>query len=256
MRKQLSLAALAAAVTLGWAGAAGAADMPVKALPPPPPPLTWNGTYIGINGGYAWGTTNHTDRFGVTTGDFNQTGGLAGVTFGGNWQMGHYVLGFESDLDWADIKGSLNSAALCSVAGLGNPTCFTKIKSFSTERMRAGYDIDGWLLFVTGGAAFGRVQAGQNPCGFVAPNPGLGIGGGNSCGERWRAGWVAGGGIEKMFLPHWSAKIEYLHFDLGNSLNYTPTALPAGANAVKVLERGDMVRVGINYQFDLMSFLR
>ena len=106
MKRQLSIAALAAVMGLGWAGAAGAADMPVKAPPPPPPPLTWNGTYIGINGGYAWATTNHSDFFGFTTGDFNQTGGVAGVTFGGNWQAGHFVLGFESDFDWADINGT------------------------------------------------------------------------------------------------------------------------------------------------------
>lgn len=254
MKRLFEIATLAAAAALVWANSANAADMPLKAPPPPPPlPPTWTGTYIGINGGYAWATTNHTDLFGFTTGDFDQRGGLAGGTFGGNWQMGHYVLGFESDFDWADVKGSFTSTALCSI-NAGN-TCFTKMKAFSTERMRAGYDVDGWLLFVTGGAAFARVQAGQNPCGFVAPAPLLGIGGGNSCSERWRAGWVAGGGIEKMFLPHWSAKIEYLHFDLGNSLNYTPTVLAIGSNSVKVRESGDMVRVGINYQFDLFSFL-
>ena len=252
MKKQLSLAALAAAVTLGWAGLASAADMPLKA-PPPPPPLTWTGTYIGINGGYSWSTTRHTDLFGFTTGDFNQRGGLAGVTFGGNWQMGHAVIGFESDFDWADIKGSFTSAALCSISN-GN-TCFTNMKNFSTERLRAGYDIDGWLLFGTVGAGFARVNAGQNPCVAPVVNNVLGFQGGNSCGERWRAGWVGGVGVEKMFLPHWSAKIEYLHYDFGDSINYSPTSI-LGGNAVKVLERGDMVRLGINYQLDLFSFLR
>jgi outer membrane immunogenic protein len=253
MKRLFEIAALAAAAAFVWANSANAADMPLKAPPPPPPP-TWTGTYIGINGGYAWATTNHTDVFGVTTGDFNQRGGFAGVTYGGNWQMGHFVLGFESDYDWADINGTLVTAGpplgLCSIAG--GTTCFTKIKEFSTERMRAGYDVDGWLLFGTVGAGFARVSAGQNPCGLVAVGPG--VGGGNSCGERWRAGWVGGGGVEKMFLPHWSAKIEYLHFDLGNSINYMPTAI-AGGSAVKVRESGDMIKAGINYQFDLFSFL-
>jgi outer membrane immunogenic protein len=243
--KAFLLGGLIAAVAVG---SAVAADMPVKAPPPMFAP-TWTGSYIGINGGYAWASTNHTDLFGLTTGSFNQSGGMAGITYGGNWQSGQWVLGFESDLDWGDINGTLTTAGppagLCSVGG-GN-TCFTKLKDFSTERMRAGFDFNGWLLFGTAGAAFGRVQAGQNPCSLTAF-------GGNSCGETWRTGWVAGGGIEKMFLPHWSAKIEYLHFDLGSGLNYTPAAI-GGGNSVHVLERGDMVRVGINYQFDLIGLL-
>lgn len=230
------------AVLLG--GSAVAADLPLKAPPAPAVAVpTWTGTYIGINGGFAWGTTNHTDLFGVTSGDFNQDGGIAGITYGGNWQSGRWVLGFESDLDWADIKGTVTNP-LCSVNG--GSTCFTKLKALSTERMRAGVDIDGWLLFGTAGAAFGRVDAGQDPCGLTPL-------GGDSCNEKWRAGWVAGAGIEKMFAPHWSAKLEYLHFDLGNDIQYTPSAL--GGNAVRVLERGDMVRLGINYQFDFLSLL-
>jgi len=37
------------------AGSAVAADMPLKAPPAPVTTPTWTGTYIGINGGYAWG---------------------------------------------------------------------------------------------------------------------------------------------------------------------------------------------------------
>jgi outer membrane immunogenic protein len=217
------------------ASTAFAADMSVKAPPmaaPAAAPVpTWTGTYIGINGGYGWGTSNHTDFSNVTTGDFRITGGLAGVTYGGNWQAGNAVLGFESDFDWADINGSI-ATGLCA-----GGTCFTKTKWLSTERMRAGWDFNGWLLYGTAGAAFGRVQAGQDGCplGF--------------CGEKTRAGWTAGVGIETMFWRDWSAKIEYLHYDLGNDVLYTP------ATPVKVLDRGDIVRAGINYHFDFLNLL-
>ena len=30
-----------------------------------------------------------------------------------------------------------------------------------------------------------------------------------------RVGWTVGGGLEWMFLPNWSAKVEYLYYDLG-----------------------------------------
>ena len=250
MRFALAGGLLVAALAAG--APAAAADMPLKAPPVPYVSATWTGTYIGINGGYAWGTTSHTDIFGFSTQNFSQSGGMAGITYGGNWQSGRWVLGFESDLDWANINGTFTSAALCSVNG--GSTCFTKIKAFSTERMRAGYDLQGWLLYATGGVAFARVNAGQNPCGPVPVNVRLGLGGGNSCNEEWRTGWVAGVGVEKMFLPHWSAKIEYLHYDLGNAIQYMPTAILGGSD-VRVLERGDIVRVGINYQFDFLSLL-
>ncbi len=32
-----------------------------------------------------------------------------------------------------------------------------------------------------------------------------------------RTGWTAGGGVEWMFAPHWSAKLEYLYFDLDSN---------------------------------------
>lgn len=214
------------------AGTAFAADMPLKAPPAAPAALPlWTGTYVGINGGYGWGTSNQTDFSGVTTGDYTIKGGLAGVTYGGNWQVGHVVLGLESDFDWADISGT-TASAVCS-----GGTCFTKTKWLSTERMRAGWDFDGWLVYGTAGAAFARVRAGQDGC------PAL------LCGEKTRAGWAAGVGVETMFWRNWSAKLEYLHYDVGNEILYSP-AVP-----VRVLDRGDIVRAGINYHFDFRNLL-
>ena len=221
------------AITALAGGSAIAADLPFKA-PPPPAPLvaTWTGTYIGLNGGWGSGTSRQTaPSVGVTTGDYDISGGLFGVTYGGNWQMGHAVLGFEGDFDWAHINGTVTNAAC-------GGTCFTNTRSRSTERMRAGWDFNGWLLYGTLGAAFANVKAGQVGCG----GPGF-------CGQGTRAGWVGGVGVEKMFWRNWSAKLEYLHYDLGSSIMMNP-ALP-----ITVLDRGDIVRAGINYHFDIMGFL-
>jgi outer membrane immunogenic protein len=95
-----------------------AADMPVKAPPPPPPAVTtWTGFYLGINGGWSGGTSQDSwafiDPFGQHNvgPKFNQNGGLAGVTYGANWQFGRsWVLGFEGDFDVADISGSYTNA--------------------------------------------------------------------------------------------------------------------------------------------------
>jgi len=39
---------------------------------------------------------------------------------------------------------------------------------------------------------------------------------GNASYSNTQVGWTAGGGVEWMFMPNWSAKAEYLYYDLGN----------------------------------------
>src|SRR5207249_504288 len=67
----------------------------------------WSGLYVGVNGGWGFGTSSHTDaNFGLATAGFGVNGGLAGGTIGYNYQIGQWVLGLEGDLDWAHIAGS------------------------------------------------------------------------------------------------------------------------------------------------------
>src|SRR6185437_16884040 len=68
----------------------------------------WTGVYVGVNGGYSSGNqdpltlfSNRFDRSSINVG-----GGSFGGTIGAQIQQGYVVLGLESDLDWADIKGT------------------------------------------------------------------------------------------------------------------------------------------------------
>jgi outer membrane immunogenic protein len=55
-------------------------------------------------------------------------------------------------------------------------------------------------------------------------------------------GWAAGGGVEYAFNANWTAKLEYMHVDLGwTSRNE--------AEDFKSNARFDAVRVGLNYKF-------
>ncbi len=214
------------------ATSASAADlgrrMPTKAPVMAEPVWNWTGFYIGVNGGAGWARSSHTDVLGLTTGDFNQRGGLIGGTVGYNWQTGPVVLGVEGDLDWARINGSVGGCAF------GN--CFTQMQAFGTARGQLGYAFNNWMPYITGGAAFADVRAGQD-----------GIGGTSS--DQWRTGWTVGGGLEAMFAPGWSAKVEYLYADFGNgsSVNYTT---PAGINVGATERNVNIVRGGINYHFN------
>lgn len=63
-----------------------------------------------------------------------------------------------------------------------------------------------------------------------------------------------GAGLEGMLSNNWSAKIEYLHLDLGNVSNtfVTPIIAPSGSllNASYSSRfTDDIVRVGVNYRF-------
>ncbi|MGC1373111.1 MAG: outer membrane beta-barrel protein [Candidatus Sulfotelmatobacter sp.] len=76
-----------------------------------------------------------------------------------------------------------------------------------------------------------------------------------------RAGWTIGGGIEWSFAPNWSAKAEYLYYDLGSAtynlgtLNTTSTGLSFTRLGVSSTAdfRGNIVRVGLNYRFNLFG---
>src|SRR5262245_43858769 len=91
---KLLLGTFALALTVSGS-AAMAADMPLKAPPPPPPVFSWTGCYVGIQGGWSWGTSRHDNiggggiLFGSFTPEFDIDGGLAGVEYGCNQQFGN-----------------------------------------------------------------------------------------------------------------------------------------------------------------------
>ena len=72
--------------------------------------------------------------------------------------------------------------------------------------------------------------------------------------SKWRNGWTLGGGMEFALTDRWSAKAEYMHYDLGSEVfaiqRITPGGAPAGVfGQADVDTRGDIVRIGVNYHF-------
>jgi hypothetical protein len=61
----------------------------------------------------------------------------------------------------------------------------------------------------------------------------------------WRLGWAAGAGVEVPIAPHWTARIEYLFTDYGNS----GTTFFAGAQRFVSDFTLQEFRAGVNYQF-------
>jgi len=225
---------IAGALALAAGGQALAADLPQPGPPPPRAPatyvpvpapvFTWSGIYIGVNGGYAFGTSNWTDPVLGSTGNFNPSGYLFGGTVGGNYQWGQFVLGIEADGDWTNVD-----ATTFSNCGGG---CETKSDWLATVRGRAGYAFDRFLVYGTGGAAFGNLQAGAGFAPFSSTT---------------QIGWTAGAGVEFAFTPNLTAKVEYLYVDLGNQSCAVANCLGTANQTVTLTE--NVVRAGINYKF-------
>ena len=231
-----SLALATAAVCLaGSVISAQAADMPrANPLPyykaPVEAPFSWTGFYFGINGGYGWGRSNWSDpTLGADSGTFNTSGGLLGGQLGYNWQTGPIVLGVETDADWTNIKGSTaGPGGVCAADGGG--VCQTKQDWIGTTRGRLGYAFGRFLPYVTGGAAYGDIKAPQT----------------TGTATQTKFGWTAGGGVEYSLNPNWSAKVEYLHLDLGTASLFSAAS---AASSLSVPVSDDLVRAGVNYHW-------
>ena len=205
------------------------ADLPPKVYTKAPPvyrpfvaPFTWQGFYVGLNGGYGWGSSTLTGVTGSSTVD--PQGGLFGSTFGYNFLAGGIVFGIEGDLDYSWMQKTNDAVAPCA-------NCEVRNRYLATARARLGYAYDRWLPYITGGAAFGDIE-------FSTP-----AGGGQSIDK---VGWTVGGGVEYAFAgSNWSTKLEYLYADLGTA---TCDATHCGASTDADFH-ANIVRVGVNYRY-------
>jgi iron complex outermembrane recepter protein len=217
----------------------------------PPAAVNWTGVYVGVNGGFTYGGSDWTDSVtGGSSDTFSTLGFVFGGTVGANYQAGPWVVGVEGDGDLAESKG-WGTFTTTSSTGLCAGGCITNNSWLATARGRVGYAFDRFLVYGTGGAAFGNIQA------HFSNDPVT---------TSIEAGWTAGAGVEYALGSGWSAKAEYLFVDLGNGScttdcaiqnpaalgNPDPNASPLGPPTipnVTVKFNESVVRAGINYKF-------
>jgi len=224
--KRVFLSGVALAALVGSASAADLPRRPAPAAAPVPyvsPVYNWTGFYVGLNGGWGWGTGSLSGP--PRTGDIDGNGGIFGGQIGYNWQVNQFVFGVETDIQWSGIDVERRCG------GGGTIHCQVSNDWFGTARGRLGVAMDRWLPYVTGGLAYGDVSA------SVTGNPGA---------SETQAGWALGAGIEYAFNGPWTARIEYLHIDLGD---FACGRRCGTAGPDNVSFRSDMVRAGLNYKF-------
>jgi outer membrane immunogenic protein len=291
-----------AAIIASVGTSAFAADMPLKAPPPPPAPAwTWTGFYAGLNAGGAFddgsfATTGTPVSFNpagllmgapatmnalaaVLTSNAPRSGSqfIGGGQFGYNFQFtSAYVLGFEADIQaLARSGGSSSVSTTSSFAPFGFPAnnygataSFTqRLDYLGTARGRIGYLATPSLLaYATGGLAYGGANVGSSfsiqetfPGAFATITPPIF---GAASASNTAVGWTVGGGLEWMFGSKWSAKFEYLYYDLGSVtasipltqiINNGPFINTPWATALAQSSahfNGSIVRVGVNYHLN------
>jgi outer membrane immunogenic protein len=249
MRNAISI--VTAAVALGFASNASAADLPARMPVKAPAPVVatiynWSGFYIGGHVGGVWGDKHWTDTSvapPASTGSHDVSGMIAGGQIGINWQSGNWVYGIEAQASWSNADGRHT---------FGNGFYTTEVKWLGTIAGRLGYAHDRWLWYVKGGAAFAHDEHAFGPT-FAVNFGGVAVNAGQVLfeGDKTRWGWMVGAGLEYGLTPNWSAKLEYNYMDFGDK-NVTFASippLPPASVTASIDQQLHVVKFGINYRF-------
>ncbi len=240
----------------GMGGGPRSAYNAMAAMPPAAAIWSWSGFYIGVNAGYGWArdpfsevdVVQFTGPNPVLSG-VNSNGFIGGFHAGANWQTGSVVSGLELDLSGSDIRGS---SSVAGVDSFGLPVSMMQTDKFDllgSARARLGYlALPDVLLYGTGGLAWTRLTqttTTMNSDGTTIDSS-----------PSWRFGWAAGAGGEmRLWNTNWLARLEYLHYDFGNS-GSTLGIISSGALSAVALSTtshhltADIVRAGLGYKFN------
>ena len=194
---------------------------PVAAMPAE----NWTGFYIGGQVGYQWNADDQS-----VSADGVVGGGHAGF----NWQFGQWVLGAEGDFEGSGVKGD---GTIPATAPVGPGTYSIDQNWQASLRGRLGWTWDRFMIYATGGGAWGNFDA-------VATNTG-------GVSERWKdtlSGWTVGAGAEWGLWDNWTSRIEYRYTDF-KSFDGTSSVISPGSSFGTDDLKFHTVRAGLSYRF-------
>jgi outer membrane immunogenic protein len=218
-----------ALVALGAAVPALAADLAARPYTKAPaytaPIYNWTGFYVGghIGGAFAGDSS-------LSGSDSRFLGGLQG---GADYQFApSWVIGVEAQYSWLSNGNN-------GVAFPGGVLVTSKNDQLGSVTGRLGYTWGPALLYAKGGYAWKdgnslNVTTGGVPVAFTTN--------GNN-----RDGYTVGAGLEYMFAPNWSAKVEYQYYNFGST---TFTTGPAAIVGTRFRDDEHTVKAGLNYRFN------
>ncbi|MEW6767793.1 MAG: outer membrane beta-barrel protein [Pseudomonadota bacterium] len=224
------LLATAALVAFGSASAV-AADLPARTYTKAPayvaPVYNWTGFYVGAHIGAAFNSNNNvvTTIPGLVTNN-RDASFLGGGQVGADYQFSpNWLIGVEGQ-----ISGLANNNRSFTN---GVNTLTDKSDWLASVTGRLGYVWGPGLIYAKGGVGFRDTNGVSVTAGFA---PALV--------SRQDSGYTVGGGLEYMFAPAWSAKVEYQYFNFGNTGVITP------AGNLSYRDDFHTVKLGVNYHFN------
>lgn len=224
----LLLAVMMAAV----ASSALADETPIVDVPAG---FSWTGAYVGVQGGYVWGSSVF-KRSGGFYADYKPKGWIGGVYAGYNHQLSNrLVLGFEADIHGGSVDDNSHwrIPGNAVLPGFDAPV---NQKWAASARGRVGYAVDRFLPYLTAGVAVSRFEHGTrnlvSGASIMAPADN-------------HTGWTVGGGVDWAITDKLVARAEYRYSDYGLKRSGVPGIFPAH----KVGFSTSDVRIGLAYKF-------
>ena len=107
------------------------------------------------------------------------------------------------------------------------------LADFGSVTGRIGYAAGPALLYAKGGYAWAENQISASAGGLVFSE------------SHFRSGWTIGAGLEYLFMPNLSGKVEYMYADYMNA-TYLSTFAPGGIGLGVTTQT---VKAGLNYHF-------
>jgi len=225
--KKILLAAAVAALSSTSVFAADLAARPYTKAPAYVAPVyNWTGFYIGAQvGGAFQGSSGFTTNDPAVVGTRDDSSFIGGGVVGYNYQFApNWVAGIEGEFNGlSNNRHTFNN---------GVDAISAKNDWLASVTGRLGYTWGSGMIYAKGGAAF-RDNGGIASTSAFATN-------------RDDTGYTVGAGLEYMFAPAWSAKIEYQYYNFGHT-DFAFGTLPS-----TVSYRDDLhtVKAGINYHFN------
>jgi outer membrane immunogenic protein len=220
------------AALMAFAAPALAADLPARtyskapAYTAPEVVYNWTGFYIGGNIGGAFADNNSLQG---SNGRF-----MGGAQAGFDYQFApNWVIGIEAQYDW--LSNNNNNGVLFPATGTVITANNNQLGSVTG---RFGYTWGPALLYAKGGYAWRdsnnfNVATVGGPAAFTTDG-------------NHTNGYTVGAGLEYMFAPNWSAKLEYQYYNFGST---TFTGGPPEIVGARFRDDEQTVKAGLNYRF-------
>jgi outer membrane immunogenic protein len=190
------------------------------------PIYNWTGFYFGGHLGGAFASNDNFDN-GLSTGNNANGRFLGGLQVGADFQFAPtWVVGVEGQYSW--LSGDVG-AAFPNGFGYTN-----RQRGLGSITGRFGYTWGPGLIYVKGGYAHSDNNEAVTLAGASIP---FVIDGDH------RNGYTVGAGLEYMFAPNWSAKVEYQYYNFGDARFVAP--------ALGTFSTSDhTVKAALNYRFN------